>query len=112
MRFTWLSTSSAAFWWSGEGGSCTGFKVEGDSFNSTVTNTRIDFRGDTDNTVYDGPLKGSGVFDRLLIDESRINANVAYRTFLKTNPVFRLKALFDRIKAFFFWLKALFGARA
>ena len=101
-----------AFWWSGEGGSCTGFKVEADSFNSTVTNTRIDFRGDTDNTVYDGPLKGSGVFDRLLIDESRINANVAYRTFLKTNPVFRLKALFDRIKAFFFWLKALFGARA
>ena len=100
-----------AFWWSGEGGSCTGFKVEGDSFNSTVTNTRIDFRGDTDNTVYDGPLKGSGVFERLLIDESRINANVAYRTFLKTNPVFRLKALFDRIKAFFFWLKALFGAR-
>ncbi len=100
-----------AFWWSGEGGSCTGFKVEGDSFNSTVTNTRIDFRGDTDNTVYDGPLKGSGVFDRLLIDESRINANAAYRTFLKTNPVFRLKALFDRIKAFFFWLKALFGMR-
>ena len=101
-----------AFWWSGEGGSCTGFKVEGDSFNSTVANTRIDFRGDTDNTVYDGPLKGSGVFDRLLIDESRINANVAYRTFLKTNPVFRLKALFDRIKAFFYYLKALFGIRA
>ena len=101
-----------AFWWSGEGGSCTGFKVEGDSFNSTVTNTRIDFRGDTDNTVYDGPLKGSGVFDRLLIDESRINTNLTYRTFLKSNPVFQLKALFDRIKAFFFWLKALFGARA
>ena len=97
-----------AYWWSGEGGNCTGFKAEGDSFNATVSNCRLDFRSDTDNTVYDGPLKGSGVFDRLLIDESHINADLSYRTFLKSNPVFQLKALFDRIKAFFDFLKALF----
>ena len=97
-----------AYWWSGEGGNCTGFKAEGDSFNATVSNCRLDFRSDTDNPVYDGPLKGSGVFDRLLIDEGRINTNLTYRTFLKSNPVFQLKALFDRIKAFFDFLKALF----
>lgn len=97
-----------AYWWSGEGGNCTGFKAEGDSFNATVARCRLDFRSDTDNTVYDGPLKGSGVFDRLLIDESHINANLSYRAFLKSNPVFQLKALFDRIRAFFDFLKALF----
>ena len=97
-----------AYWWSGEGGSCTGFQVEGDQFNATVTNTRIDFRGDTDNTVYDGPLMGSGVFDRLLIDEGHINANRDYRAFTKTSPLFQLKELFHRLKAFFYYLKALF----
>ena len=99
-----------AFWWSGEGGNCTGFKVEGDSFNATVSNTRIDFRGDTDNTVYEGPLKGSGVFDRLLIDESRINANRDYRAFTKTSSLFQLRELVNRVKAFFSRIKALFGA--
>ena len=97
-----------AYWWSGEGGNCTGFKVEGDSFNATVARCRLDFRSDTDNTVYDGPLKGSGVFDRLLIDESHINANLSYRTFLKTSPVFHLKELLNRIKAFFDFIAALF----
>ncbi len=99
-----------AFWWSGEGGNCTGFRVEGDSFNSTVTNLRIDFRGDTDNTVYDGPLKGSGVFDRLLIDESNINANRGYTVFTQANPIFRLRALLERFKAFFSFLAAIFRA--
>ena len=97
-----------AYWWSGEGGSCTGFKAEGDSFNATVAHCRLDFRSDTDNTVYEGPLKGSGVFDRLLIDESRINTNLSYRTFLKTSPVFHLKELLNRIKAFFDFIAALF----
>ena len=97
-----------AYWWSGEGGNCTGFKAEGDSFNATVAHCRLDFRSDTDNTVYEGPLKGSGVFDRLLIDESRINTNLSYRTFLKTSPVFHLKELLNRIKAFFDFIAALF----
>ena len=97
-----------AYWWSGEGGTCAGFKVEGDSFNSTVTNLRIDFRSDTDNTVYDGPVKGSGVFDRLLIDESRINANRSYRVFIKRNPIFNFKELISRLKAFFSFIAAIF----
>ena len=97
-----------AYWWSGEGGNCTGFKVEGDSFNSTVTNLRIDFRSDTDNTVYDGPIKGSGVFERLLIDESRINANRSYRVFIKRNPIFNFKELISRLKAFFSFIAAIF----
>ena len=97
-----------AYWWSGAGGNCTGFKVEGDSFNSIVTNLRIDFREDTDNTVYDGPVKGSGVFERLLINERNINADRSYKLFMKTNPIFQLKELLSRFKAFFSFIAALF----
>ena len=96
------------YWWSGEGGSCTGFQVESDSFEATVTNLRIDFRSDTDNTVYDGPAKGSGVFSRLLVNEANLNANRTYRVFTENSPVFRARALTQRISAFFSYLKALF----
>ena len=100
------------YWWSGEGGNCTGFKAEGERFNSTVTNMRIDFRGDTDNTVYDGPTKGSGVFSRLLVDENRLNANRAYRVFTERDPVFRFRELLQRFASFFSYLKALFTRAA
>ena len=97
------------YWWSGAGGKCTGFKVENDSFNATVTNTRIDFRSDTDNTVYDGPTKGSGTFRRLLVNEDKLNANRTYRVFTEDSPVFRIRALMQRFSAFFSYLKALFA---
>ena len=96
------------YWWSGEGGSCTGFKVESDSFNATVTNTRIDFRVDTDNTVYSGPTTGTGVFRRLLVNEDKLNANRTYRVFTENSPVFRMREVLQRISAFFSHLKALF----
>ena len=96
------------YWWSGAGGKCTGFKVENDSFNATVTNTRIDFRSDTDNTVYDGPTKGSGTFRDLLIDENRINADRTYRVFSENSPLYRIRSLMQRFTAFFSYLKALF----
>lgn len=89
------------FWWSGEGGSCTGFREEGDSFNATVSDLRIDFRGDTDNTVYSGPTRGSGVFRRLLVNAERINADRTYRYFTEDSPIFRIRELFRRILAFF-----------
>lgn len=98
-----------AFWWSGEGGSCTGFRAEGESFNATVSNLRIDFRNDTDNTVYKGPTRGSGAFLRLLVDENRLNANRTYRVFTDDNALFRLRSLAQRFAAFFSYLKALFG---
>ncbi len=82
--------------------------MENDSFNATVTNMRIDFRGDTDNTVYDGPAKGSGVFRRLLVNEDKLNANRTYRTFTEDSPVFRFRSLLQRLSAFFSYLKALF----
>ena len=97
------------YWWSGAGGNCTGFRVESDSFEATVTNLRIDFRGDTDNTVYDGPAKGSGVFRRLLVSEDKLNANRSYRVFVEDGAVFRIRALLQRIPAFFSYLKALFA---
>ncbi len=97
------------FWWSGAGGSCTGFRVEGDSFNSTVTNMRIDFRGDTDNTVYSGPKEGTGVFRRLLVNEDKLNTNRTYRVFTEDSPVFRIRSVLQRFPAFFSYLKVLFS---
>ena len=91
------------------GGSCTGFRAEGESFNATVSNLRIDFRNDTDNTVYKGPTRGSGAFLRLLVDENRLNANRTYRVFTDDNALFRLRSLAQRFAAFFSYLKALFG---
>ena len=67
-----------AYWWSGAGGNCTGFRAEGDSFNATVTNLRVDFRSDTDNTMYSGPATGSGAFSRLMVNEDRLNADRTY----------------------------------
>ena len=72
-----------AYWWSGKGGKCTGFRAEGSNFNAVVTNLRIDFRNDTDNTMYSGPLNGSGVFSRLMVKEERLNANRSYLTFVE-----------------------------
>ncbi len=96
------------YWWSGEGGNCTGFRVESESFEATVTNLRVDFRDDTDNTLYHGPAKGSGTFRRLLVNEDRLNANRTYRVFTETSPVFRARELMQRIGAFFSYLKAVF----
>lgn len=77
-----IYTGCFGYWWSGAGGNCTAFKVEGDKFESFVTNTRIDFRDDTDNTVYDGPVAGSGSFSNLMVNNKNINANVKYRHFV------------------------------
>ena len=76
-----------AYWWSGKGGNCTGFKVENSNFNATVTNLRLGFRDDTDNTVYDGPTTGSGAFIRLLVDEDVLNANSTYHAFVMETVV-------------------------
>ena len=72
-----------AYWWSGKGGNCTGFRSDGSNFNAVVTNLRVDFRKDTDNTMYSGPLTGSGVFARLMVKEERLNANRSYLTFVE-----------------------------
>ena len=68
----------------------------------------ITLADDTDNTVYSGPSKGSGTFRRLLVDENKLNVNRTYRVFTEDSPVFRLRALTQRIGAFFSYLKALF----
>ena len=96
------------YWWSGEGGSCTGLRVESDSFEAAVTNLRIDFRSDTDNTVYVGPAKGGGTLSRLLVNENILNADRTYRVFTENSTVFRRRQLTQRISAFFSYPKALF----
>ena len=103
-----IYTDCFGFWWSGEGKTCCGFKVEGDKFNSVVTNARIDFRGDTDNTVYDGPVLGTGRFNGLLIDEDNINNNLTYKTFTDNGPVSPLRNFISRIKSFFLAIKNFF----
>ncbi|MBR0537067.1 MAG: hypothetical protein IJK40_02870 [Clostridia bacterium] len=73
-----------AYWWSGEGGNCTGFRARGDGFNAVATNLRIDFRKDTDNTMYSGPSTGSGVFSCLMVDEDLLNTDRTYRQFVQS----------------------------
>ena len=101
-------TDCFGFWWSGAGGTCTGFKVEGDKFNSVVTNTRIDFRGDTENTVYDGPVVGSGSFNNLMIDNSNINSNLNYRSFVSNSIWMKIRTFFYNIKNIFLFIGSWF----
>ncbi len=101
-------TGCFGFWWSGEGKTCTGFKVEGDKFNSTVTDTRIDFRADTDNTVYDGPVVGSGRFNNLMINNSNINSDVRYKSFVSNSIWMKFRTFFEKIKNFFLFIGSWF----
>lgn len=103
-----IYTDCFGFWWSGAGGNCTAFKVEGDKFNSVVTNTRIDFRHDTDNTVYDGPVVGSGSFNNLLIDNKNINSNVLYKRFVSGSIWMKFRTFFEKIKNFFLFIGSWF----
>lgn len=103
-----IYTDCFGFWWSGAGGNCTAFKVEGEKFNSVVTNTRIDFRHDTDNTVYDGPVVGSGSFDNLMINNKNINANVKYKRFVSGSVWMKIRTFFEKIKNFFLMIGNLF----
>ena len=104
-----IYTDCFAFWYSGAGKICTGIKSEGDKFNSVFTNLRIDFRGDTDNTVYDGPLKGSGKFVNLLVDESDINTNLRYLNFTDNGIMLKIRTFFEKIKNFFLFIGNMFG---
>lgn len=103
-----IYTDCFGFWWSGAGGSCTAFKVEGDKFNSVVTDTRIDFRSDTDNTVYDGPVVGSGRFDNLLVNNKNINADVRYKRFVSDSIWMKFRTFFEKIKNFFLFIGSWF----
>lgn len=103
-----IYTDCFGFWWSGAGGNCTAFKAVGEEFNSVVTNTRIDFRHDTDNTVYDGPVVGSGRFDNLMINNKNINANVKYKRFVSGSVWMKIRTFFEKIKNFFLMIGNLF----
>ena len=103
-----IYTDCFGFWWSGEGKKCTGFRVDGDKFNSVVTNARIDFRSDTDNTVYDGPVTGSGKFVNLLINNKNINANVKYKSFVSDSIWMKFRTFFEKIKNFFLFIGSMF----
>lgn len=103
-----IFTDCFGFWWSGAGKTCTGFKAEGDKFNSVVTNTRIDFRHDTDNTLYDGPVLGSGRFENLLVDTGKLNANVTYKRFVSDSIWMKFRTFFEKIKNFFVQIGNLF----
>lgn len=96
------------FWWSGEGKKAYGFVSEGSKFDSVVTNTRIDFRHDTNNTVYKGPVIGSGEFDNLLIDKNNVNGDLTYKVFTKDSGINSVKLFLEKIEAFFIYIKNFF----
>lgn len=101
-------TDCFGFWWSGEGKTCYGFRVEGDRFNSVVTNLRIDFRGDTENTVYDGPSLGTGRFDNLLVNRGNVNSDIRYKRFVSDGILLKFANFFQKIKNFFLFIGSLF----
>lgn len=97
-------------WWSHEGGTGVGFCSEGSKFNSIVNDCRIDFRGDMDNTVYDGPVIGDGQFNNFMFNEENVNADIRYKAFTDDGAVRPAKNLLDRIKSFFIVLINFFEA--
>ncbi len=80
-------------WWTGEGKKCTVIQSDGD-FDSVFTNFSVSLRGDTDNTMLKGSIKGSGTFRNLMCDSSNLNLNKTYRVFLSTSPIHFLKEFF------------------
>lgn len=61
------------FWYTSAGGKEIAFKADG-RFNSVVSCLRAGFRDDTENTVLDvGKSGGSGVFNDLLVDSSKVS---------------------------------------
>lgn len=96
-----IFTDCFCFWWSGDGKKCVGVEETGSSFNSVFTNFRIDFRGDTDNTVYDGPIRGKGAFNNLLVEESNLNADIRYKTFTDDGAASPFRTFFAKVKSFF-----------
>lgn len=81
-------------WWTGNGKKCTVIQADGD-FDSTFTNFNVSLRDDTDNTMLKGSIKGSGTFQNLSVNSSRLNLNRKYRVFLNTSPVHFLKKAFN-----------------
>ena len=103
-----IYTDCFGFWWSGNGKKCVGVECTGDKFNSVFTNLRIDFRDDTDNTVYEGPVIGNGKFTQLLINTKNINSNVKYRSFISNGIAVKIREFFNKIADFFRFFGSLF----
>lgn len=81
------------FWYTSAGGREIAFKADG-RFDSVVTELRSSFRGDTKNSVLEvGKSGGSGVFDNLLIDSSKVQ-NKAYKRYMEGSFLWLIKNLF------------------
>ena len=87
-----------AYWYSGEGGVETCFQADG-RFNSTVTDMRIGFSENTKNCVLKTGKIGCGVFDRPVVDVTRVGGNFRYKFYSSANPLTPIRRAFFELKA-------------
>ena len=82
------------FWYTSAGGKEVAFKADG-RFNSVVSCLRAGFRDDTENTVLDvGKSGGSGVFNDLLVDSSKVS-HKAYKRYTNGSFFWIINKLFS-----------------
>lgn len=81
------------FWYTSAGGKEIAFKADG-RFNSVVSCLRSSFRDDTENSVLKvGKSGGSGVFEHLLVDNSKVN-NKTYKLYTEGSFLYFLRNMF------------------
>lgn len=88
------------WWYSPAGKKETCFRADG-QFNSLVTNMRIGFSEETENTVLSVEKPGRGIFDNAVVEAGRRGTNLAYRLYDSATPLCRLRQLIVRIADFF-----------
>ncbi len=81
------------YWYSSKGGKEVGFKAVDGAFDSLVSNMRIDFRDDTENSVLETDKIGTGFFDNLLVDSSK-SADKTYKMYKKGSLLWMFTQLF------------------
>ncbi|MBQ9552569.1 MAG: hypothetical protein IJU96_07370 [Clostridia bacterium] len=81
-----IYTNCFTYWYSGDGGKETCFQADKE-FDSTVTNMRIGFSENTKNCVLKTGGIGVGVFDRPIVDATRVSGNYRYLFYSSSNPL-------------------------
>lgn len=104
-------TDCYCFWWTDRGEKETAILCDG-SFNSVVTNLKVDFSLRTDNTVLDGTYTGTGELKNLMVDEARLNSNFSFRLFREHSVLHRIRLFLAEIADFFIKIyRQIYGLR-
>lgn len=94
------------WWYSPAGKKETCFRADGE-FNSIVTNMRIGFSSETENTVLSAAKTGRGVFANTNVDAGKRGTDLTYLFYDNQTPLSRLRAFVIRIRDLFATLGGL-----